>query len=158
MNYKNKECILIVDDDENVCKSLELIFGKKGYETETAFTGREALKMAKRKFFNIALLDIKLPDVEGIDLITPLKEMHPDTAVIMVTGNASMENAVRALNEGAAAYNTKPLNMDEVLATIENVVEKQHLVFEKRQVEEALQESEERLSMFMNRKKMAHSL
>ena len=51
MYHKNKECILIVDDDENVCKSLALIFGKKGYETKTAFTGREALKLAKRKFF-----------------------------------------------------------------------------------------------------------
>jgi DNA-binding NtrC family response regulator len=108
--------ILIIDDDESTRRSLSLIFGKKGYETETAGTGREAIEKAREEFFNLALLDIKLPDMAGVELIAPLKEMHPDMEVIMVTAYASLETAVQALDEGASAYITKPLNMDEVLA------------------------------------------
>ena len=153
-----KDSVLIVDDDESICRSLRLIFEKKGYETETAGTGREAIEKARRGFFNLALLDIKLPDVEGIELLAPLKEMHPDIALIIITGYASLETAVRVLNEGALAYITKPLNMDEVLATVREALEKQRLVIENRRLiqqaqrelaerkraDEALQESENR--------------
>jgi PAS domain S-box-containing protein len=135
--------ILIVDDDENTCRSLTLIFGKKGHETETAGTGREAIEKARVGFFNLALVDIRLPDMEGVELIAPLQELHPDMAVIMITGYASLETAVRALNEGASAYITKPLNMDEVLAVVREALEKQRLVIEKRRAEEALRESKE---------------
>ncbi|MGA9348427.1 MAG: PAS domain S-box protein, partial [Anaerolineae bacterium] len=153
-----KDSVLIVDDDESICRSLRLIFEKKGYETETAGTGREAIEKARGGFFNLALLDIKLPDGEGIELLAPLKEMHPDIALIVITGYASLETAVRALNEGASAYITKPLNMDEVLATVREALEKQRLVMENRRLiqqaqrelaerkraDEALQESENR--------------
>jgi PAS domain S-box-containing protein len=153
-----KESVLIVDDDENACRSLRLIFEKKGYETETAGTGREAIEKARRRFFNLALLDIRLPDMEGIELLAPLKAMYPDIALIIITGYASLETAVRALNEGASAYITKPLNMDEVLATVREALEKQRLVIENRRLiqqaqrelaerkraDEALQESENR--------------
>ena len=134
-----KERILIVDDDKSTRRSLSLIFGKKGYETEAVGTGREAIEKAQERFFNLALLDIRLPDVEGIGLLAPLKEIHPDMVVIMVTGYASLETAVRALNEGASAYTTKPLNMDEVLATVEGALEKQRLVLENRRLYEAAQ-------------------
>lgn len=137
--------ILIVDDDEGTRRSLSLIFDKKEYETEIADTGQQALDKVREKFFNLAILDIKLPDMEGVELIAPLKERHPDTVVIMATAYASVETAVRALNDGASAYIVKPLNMDEVLATIKEALEKQRLVLEKRQAEEELRESEERL-------------
>ncbi|MCK4964622.1 MAG: response regulator, partial [Dehalococcoidia bacterium] len=146
MDEKDKKArILIVDDDESSCRSLSLILGKDGYETETAGTGREALEKAQQRFFNLAFLDIRLPDVEGIKLITALKEMHPSLAVIMITGYASVETAVQALTDGASAYITKPLNMDEVLATVEGLLEKQRLIEEKERAEEALRESEEKL-------------
>ena len=77
-----KESILIVDDDENACRSLRLIFEKKGYETETAGTGREAIEKVRRRFFNLALLDIRLPDMEGIELLAPLKAMYPDICLL----------------------------------------------------------------------------
>jgi PAS domain S-box-containing protein len=151
--------VLIVDDDENSCRTLTLIFAKSGYETATARTGREAIEQAKERPFNLALLDIRLPDVAGVELIAPLKEMHPDLVVIMVTAFASLETAVRALNYGASAYITKPLNMDEVLATGREALEKQRLVMEnrrlfqeaqrelaeRRRAEQALQESEGKL-------------
>ncbi len=135
-SMEEEESILIVDDDENTCKSLGLIFGKKGYQTERAATGREAIDKARKTPFILALLDIKLPDMEGVELIAPLKEMHPDMVTIMVTAYASVENTVRALNEGASGYVIKPLDMDAVLATVREVIEKQRLVREKRRAEE----------------------
>jgi diguanylate cyclase (GGDEF)-like protein/PAS domain S-box-containing protein len=153
-----KERILIVDDNESARRSLKLIFKKKGYEVETAGTGREAIEKAQGRFFNLALLDIRLPDMEGIELLVPLKELHSDMAVILVTGYASLKTAVQALNDGASGYITKPLNVDEVLSKAGDVFEKQRLVVENRRlfhaaqrelaerkrVEEALRESEEK--------------
>ena len=137
---EEKSSILVVDDDESTCRTLKLIFGKKGYEVDTAGTGQEAIEKAKGKFFNVALLEIKLPDIEGIELITPLKKMHPDMVIILITGHASLETAVRAMNEGASAYITKPFNMDEVLTRVESSREKQRLVLENRKLLTALQQ------------------
>jgi len=125
-----KESILIVDDDESTRKSLSLILGKKGYETETAGTGREALKKAQGRFFNVALLDINLPDVEGVDLLMPLRKIHPEMIVFMITGYPSLETSVRTSLEGALAYITKPLNMDTVLTAVRKALEKQRLLRE----------------------------
>ncbi len=131
---EEKASILIVDDDESICGTLTLIFGKKGYKTEMAGSGREAIDKALERFFNLILMDIKLPDTEGTELVAPLKEIHPDMMVIMVTAYASLETAVRALNAGASAYIIKPLDMDEVLATVGNALEKQRLIMENRKL------------------------
>jgi len=140
-----KQSVLIVDDDESTLKTLALIFDNKGYETETALTGREAIEKAREKPFNLALLDIKLSDMEGVELLVPLKKMYPNMVMIIITGYASLETAIRALNEGAAAYITKPLNMDEVLATVKEGLEKQRLVMENEKLyQEAQRELAER--------------
>jgi signal transduction histidine kinase len=136
----SKKSILIVDDDEGICKILTLILERNGYETETSGTGRGAIEKARGRFFNVAILDIKLPDMEGVELLAPLKEMHPDMEMIMATGYASLETAVCALNEGASAYITKSMNMDEVLAKIRKVLEKQHLVMENRRLYQTAQQ------------------
>ena len=160
----SKESILIVDDDESIRRTLTLIFRKEGYEIETAETGQEAIEKAQGRFFNLALLDIKLPDIEGIELIEPLREMHPDMAAIMITAYATIDNAVKALNRGASAYIIKTLGMDEVLAAIRGCLEKQRLIIENRrlyqvvqqelaerkQAEEALRRSEERFRELAN--------
>jgi two-component system phosphate regulon sensor histidine kinase PhoR len=139
---EKKSSILIIDDDESTRKSLMLIFRKKGYEIETVGSGREGLEKTKEKYFNLVLVDIKLPDMEGIDLIEPLKEIHPDTAVIMVTAFASMETVMQALNLGASAYITKPLNMEEVFVTVRENLEKQTLMAENKRLFNALSDSE----------------
>ena len=146
----SKESILIVDDDESICKTLKLIFNKKGYKIDTAGTGREAIDKIKGIFFNLVLLDIKLPDMEGVELLIPLKKINPDVVVIMITGYASLETAVQTMSKGASAYITKPLKMDELLHTVKKVLEKQFLIIEKRRAEKALRESEERLKAFMD--------
>jgi DNA-binding NtrC family response regulator len=132
--------ILIVDDDDSTHQSLSLILRRKGYRIEGAWTGQEALKKARGQFFNVVLLDIKLPDVERVDIIIPLKELHPDIVVILTTGYASLKTAVQAMNAGASAYITKPLNMDEVLAKIAETLEKQRLVTENKKLYKAVQE------------------
>jgi len=135
----NKQAsILIIDNEESTCRNLSLIFENKGYETETARTGQEALEKAQGRFFNLALLDVRLPDVEGIDLLTTLREMYPDMVIIMAAAHISLETAVWVLNKGASAYIIKPLNTDEVLTTVRQALEKQRLVLEnKRLYEEA---------------------
>ena len=132
-----KESILIVDDDEGTRRSLSLILGKKGYRTETAETGQEAIVKAQGSFFHAALLDIRLPDTEGLELINPLKTMHPDMEVIMVTAYASLQNAVRAVNERASAYITKPINIDYLLIKIREALKKKRQVIEVRRLYEA---------------------
>jgi len=151
-----KERILIIDDDAPTCRSLALILGKKGYETETAGTGRQAIEKAQERFFNIAFVDIGLPDIDGLELISRLKERRPDMDVIMATGYASLETAVRALNEGAAAFVTKPLNMDEVLARVRDILEKQRLVMENRRLLEEMSELaiRDELTGLYNRREM----
>jgi len=133
-----KPSILIVDDDEGTASTLRLILRKEGYGAETAGSGRDAIEKAQESSFNLALLDIKLPDMQGTELIAPFKESCPDMVIIMVTAYASVETAIQALNKGASAYITKPLDMDEVLATVREALEKQRLVQEKREAEEEL--------------------
>lgn len=113
-----KSSILIVDDNEGILETLSAILEEKGYRTDTAKNGREAIKKAKTNFYNAALLDIKLPDIEGTKLLTKIEETSPRMVKIMITGYASLENAVEALNLGADAYIMKPLNPDNLLKTI----------------------------------------
>ena len=122
---ENKPRILIVEDDENIRKTLENILQQKGYETDTAKTGREAEQKTKTKFYNLALLDIKLPDMEGTQLLSKLHEITPKMMKIMVTGYPSLENAMEALNQGADAYVTKPVKPAKLLVIIEEKLEKQ---------------------------------
>jgi DNA-binding NtrC family response regulator len=122
---KDKPSILIVDDDSNISETLRIILQQKGYNTETAKNGQEAIQKSKAKFFNLALLDIKLPDMEGTKLLTLLHEDSPKMVKIMVTGYPSLENAVEALNYGADTYIIKPVKPDKLLALIKEKLEKQ---------------------------------
>ncbi len=136
--------ILIVDDDAGTRKTLSLILTSRGYGVETAATGRDALQKVKQTSFDVALVDLRLPDLEGVDLVAPFRQCYPDMVIIMATAYATIETAVEALNQGASAYIQKPLRMDDVLATIQEALEKQRLAREKRQAEQALVESETR--------------
>ncbi len=137
--------ILIVDDDESTRQTLTLILGKQGYVTETAGTGQEALAKAWAQCFDLTLLDLRLPDVEGVELLAPLKALRPDMAVLMITGYASQQTAIQALNDGAEGYLTKPVEVDEALAKIRDVLERKRLVLENRRLDqEAQQEIAER--------------
>jgi two-component system cell cycle response regulator len=122
---ESKTRILIVEDDENIRKTMKNILQQSGYETDTAKTGREAEQKTKAKIYNLALLDIKLPDMEGTQLLAKLHENTPKMVKIMVTGYPSLENAMEALNQGANAYVTKPVKPAKLLALIKEKLEEQ---------------------------------
>ncbi len=115
--------ILIVDDDEYICKTLSAIIQAEGYQTASATTAKEAIEKTKNRFFNIALLDIKLPDMEGTQLLAQLQKTTPETIKIMITGYPSLQNAVQALNLGADSYIMKPISPAELMKTIKNKLE-----------------------------------
>ncbi len=117
--------VLIVDDDPSIRKVLAAILEEKGYKIDTAETGKQAIQKSKTKFFNLALLDVRLPDMEGTELLTQMKQTTPPMIKIMVTGYPSLQNAVEALNKGANAFIIKPLNIDQALMIIEKLLEKQ---------------------------------
>jgi len=122
---KDKSSILIVEDDANIRETLSTILQQKGYNTDTAKNGKEAIQKSQTKFFNLALLDIKLPDMEGTKLLTTMHDNQPKMMKIMITGYPSLENAVEALNHGADAYIIKPVKPEKLLALIKEKLEEQ---------------------------------
>ncbi|MDH5267886.1 MAG: response regulator [Candidatus Bathyarchaeota archaeon] len=121
-----KANILVVDDDPSIRKTLKAILEEKGYDVETVETGKEAIRKSKTGFYNLALIDIRLPDMEGVKLLTRMTETKPRMAKIIITGYPSLQNAVEALNKGADAYIIKPFDIDKMLATVEDHLDRQH--------------------------------
>jgi DNA-binding NtrC family response regulator len=117
--------ILVVDDDENIRKVEVAILEDKGYLVEAVGTARDAIEKSKRKFYNVALIDIRLPDMEGIELLTKIRDTTPKMRKIIVTGYPTLQNAVDAVNKGADAYIVKPFDVEKVLGTIEQQLSKQ---------------------------------
>lgn len=123
----DKPSILIVDDDDSVRRTLALILEEKGYIVDTAETGGEAIRKSMENFYNLALIDIRLPDMDGIRLLTEMKETIPKIVKIMITGYPTLENAIEAVNRGADGYILKPINIDELLEKIERHLERQRM-------------------------------
>ncbi|MEM3442609.1 MAG: response regulator [Candidatus Bathyarchaeia archaeon] len=117
--------ILIVDDDENIRKVLATILEEEGYAVETAETAQKAIEKTKKKFYNLALIDIRLPDMEGIELLTKIRDSVPRMRKIIITGYPTLQNAIEAVNRGADAYIVKPFDVEKVLQTIKEQLRKQ---------------------------------
>ena len=117
--------ILIVDDDESIREVLTSILTDEGYIVDTVDTGEKAIKATHEKFYNLVLIDIRLPDMEGTKLLTELKDTVPKMRKIIITGYPTLQNAIEAVNRGADAYIVKPINMDKALKTIREQLQKQ---------------------------------
>jgi DNA-binding response OmpR family regulator len=111
--------ILVVDDDKSILRTFARILQKNGYEIDAVETGKEALEKADAKKYDLALLDIRLPDMEGTELLAKMKKQLQTTIKIMITGFPSLETGVKALDEGADAYLVKPVKPEELLMLIE---------------------------------------
>ena len=135
-NYR----ILIVDDEFSVRDSLYNWFREDGYQVETAEDANEALKKLQKKSFDVALLDIKLPGIDGIELQKRINKISGDTTIIIITAYASVNTAVQALKEGAFDYVTKPFDPDELSHLIKNAFNQRKLKEENIQLKEQLQE------------------
>jgi DNA-binding NtrC family response regulator len=117
--------IIVVDDDESIRKVLATILEEKGYTVDTAENGKQAIEKTEKNFYNLGLFDIRLPDIEGTELLAKVKDTTPRMRKIIVTGYPSLPNAVEALNKGADAYILKPFDMDKVLQTIKEQLKNQ---------------------------------
>ena len=110
--------ILVVDDDENIRNTMKAILEDEGYLVDLAANGNDAIQKTKKSTYNIALLDIRLPDMEGVELLKLIKDTFPRTRKIMVTGYPSMQNAIAALNKNADAYLIKPIDIENLLSLV----------------------------------------
>ena len=117
--------ILVVDDDENIRNTMKTILEDEGYLVDLAANGNEAIQKTKISAYNIALLDIRLPDMEGVELLKLIKDTVPRTRKIMVTGYPSMQNAISALNKNADAYLIKPVDIENLLNTVKEQLQLQ---------------------------------
>jgi DNA-binding NtrC family response regulator len=117
--------VLVVDDDENIRKVLIAILEDEGYVVESAGTAKKAIEMTKRKFYNVALIDIRLPDMEGTELLIQIKDTIPRMRKIIVTGYPTLQNAIDAVNRKADAYIMKPFDVERTLKTIKDQLKKQ---------------------------------
>ncbi len=106
--------VLVIDDEVVVINSVRRILSRKGYRVETAFTGREALQRIREGNYSLVLLDMRLPDWDGLQLLSHIKRTKPDLPVLVITGYASIETAVEAVQRGATDYMAKPFTPEEL--------------------------------------------
>ncbi|MGE3153240.1 MAG: PAS domain S-box protein [Nitrospiraceae bacterium] len=136
--------ILIVDDDPDIAFTLQELLEHDGYQVEFVGTGTGALSKTKDRHYNAVILDLGLPDMDGLEVLESLQRLDPTLPVIILTAFTNSERTVGSLMQGAFHYLTKPYNRDELRATLRRAVGVQALAVKARQVEHALNESEER--------------
>ncbi len=122
--------ILIVDDEKAIRKTLGEILSYEGYKLEEASDGEEALKRFKEKSYDVVLCDIKMPKMDGIEFLERAREANPDIPIIMISGHGTIETAVEAVKKGAYDYISKPPDLNRLLITIRNAMDKTNLVTE----------------------------
>ena len=132
--------ILIVDDEKSQREQLSGFLKKLGFNVATAESGIDAINLCKGKSFEVALIDLKMPGMDGIELLGKLKESNPEIQVIMMTAYGSVETAVEAMRFGAYHYVSKPVNLDELKLNISKALENHHLLMENRFLREELEE------------------
>lgn len=116
--------ILVVDNEKRMCESLQTLLSKVGYEVTTVEKGEEALKKIKKDNFDLVITDIKMPRVDGLDILKAARKKDEDALVILMTAYASLESAISAINQGAYDYLMKPIEFPELKLTIQRALEK----------------------------------
>jgi DNA-binding NtrC family response regulator len=130
--------LLVIDDEEIIRDALEAVLGGAGYEVATAATGRQGLDLIAKRSFDAVLLDLMLPDTNGLQVLDEIRRQDDELPVVMITAFATIESAVAATKQGAFYYFTKPFKHDEVLAVLRNATERRRLVRENRVLRDRL--------------------
>ena len=144
---KETRRILIIDDERPILLTLEALLSRHGFETETAATAAAGLKALKNKEAALVLLDLQLPDVQGLEMLERIKTERPETQVIILTAHDTLANAIESIKRGAYHFVSKPYAPEELLSLIEKALEKQSLLRETQQLREKNVELEKRLEM-----------
>lgn len=130
--------ILVVDDEAHLCANVQDILGAKGYSVDIAHNGEDAISLCQETGYDIAIVDVRLEDIQGPEVVKRIANISPSTAFIYMTGYASLDGAIEAVRqENIVSYETKPVNLDHLLSIIEQTVKR-------KRAEEALRESEQR--------------
>ena len=132
--------ILVVDDEMIVCESCQRILQEDSYEVECVSSGKEAIEKMKANPFDIVITDLKMPGVDGMEVLKSIREDYPDTVVIMITGFSTVETAVEAMKLGAFDYIPKPFTPDEVSIIVKKALEKRSLLLENIYLRQELRE------------------
>jgi len=132
--------ILVVDDEELQREMLGGFLQKEGFSVSLADSGESALKLCQDEFFEVALIDLKMPGMGGIELLSRLKEINPEIQVIVITAHGSIETAVEAMRKGAFHYVNKPVDLEELKINVKKALENQKVLAENRFLKEQLEE------------------
>jgi DNA-binding NtrC family response regulator len=132
--------VLVVDDERRQRDILQMILEAEGYETTAAGSGRQALQAAREEAFDVVLTDLKMPDMNGLELLAALPNRPGRPSVILMTAHGTIDSAVDAMRKGAFDYLTKPLEKEELLLVLRRAMERSHLVRENRLLQEQLQD------------------
>ena len=132
--------VLVVDDEQNQRDILQMILDSEGYETVTASNGQRALDVARTQAFEAVLTDLKMPDMDGIALLTELARAQPAASVVLMTAHGTITSAVDAMRKGAMDYLTKPIEKDVLLVVLGRAVERSRLLRENRMLQEQLRD------------------
>ena len=138
-----KANILVIDDDEAIRDSCSQVFKKDGNTVKTAKDGTEGLKLFKKEFFHVVLLDLKLPDLDGMEVLSRIKEENAETPVIIITGYASIESAVEAIKRGASDYLPKPFTPEQLRVIVKKAMDNRKILLENIYLREELEKKSE---------------
>ncbi len=150
--------ILIVDDEEAQRRQLAGFLEKQGFNVATAESGQKAIEISQSQYYEVALLDLKMPGMDGLELLRKLKELNPEIQVIMMTAYGTVETAVEAMKNGAYHYVNKPINLDELKLNINKALEKYHLLQENKYLKEELESKFQNLQIIGNSRGMKEVL
>ena len=134
-----KANILIVDDEIGVCQTIKDILEDQGYKVDQVQTGVDAIEKIRDNPFNVTIIDINLPDISGLEILKTIRNMNRDLYSIMLTAAATIENSIKALNQGAYAYIVKPFEVEKLIETVKKAIDEQRLVLENKKLVQELQ-------------------
>jgi DNA-binding NtrC family response regulator len=132
--------LIVVDDEKSQREMLAGFLAKQGYVVKAAESGRIALNLCLENYFEAALIDLRMPEMDGLELLKKLKALNPEIQVVVLTAHGSVESAVEAMRAGAFHYVNKPVDLEELLLTLKSATEKHHLLVENRELRKALSE------------------
>jgi len=139
--------ILIIDDERPILMTLEALLERRGYQVDTAPTASQGMKLLKSKSPALVLLDLQLPDAEGLEMLDRIKTELPEMQVIILTAHDSLHNAIESIKRGAYHFISKPYAPEELLSLIEKALEKQFLLREAEELREKTERLEKRLEI-----------